>query len=152
MTDAKGRFTISNIDPVNSVMDILAVPPPGQPYLIAKAEAVGQSEAIIDCPRGIVFRLKLCDEAGVPVDAQVEYEPVMPNPHLEGLLQGAGYHYGIPPYGARSLNRAARIGKGVYEGFVIPGPGAVLVKTPDRSDYRPAYVDPKAFFAPGKTD
>jgi hypothetical protein len=28
----------------------------------------------------------------------------------------------------------------------------VLVKTPDRSGYRPAHVDPKAFFAPGRTD
>ncbi len=32
----------------------------------------------------------------------------------------------------------------------MPGPGAVLVKTPGRS-YRPAHVDPKAFFAPGRT-
>ena len=45
-----------------------------------------------------------------------------------------------------------RRGKGLYEGFVIPGPGAVLVKTMRPSDYRPAHVDPKAFFAPGKTD
>ena len=153
VSDANGRFTISNINlAYGATMDILAVPPPGQPYLIAKAMAFGPSEAVIDCPRVIVFRLKLSDEAGVPVDARVEYEPVMPNPHLDGLLRGADYHSGIPPYGARSLNRAARKEKGVYEGFVIPGPGAVLVKTPDRPDYRPAYVDPKAFFAPAKTD
>ena len=61
-------------------MDILAVPPPGQPYLIAKAMAFGPSEAVIDCPRVIVFRLKLSDEAGVPVDARVESEPVNAKP------------------------------------------------------------------------
>ena len=41
---------------------------------------------------------------------------------------------------------------GAYQGFVLPGPGAVLVKTNESLGYRPAYVDPKKFFAPGKTD
>jgi hypothetical protein len=152
VTDAEGRFTISGIDPQIAGMDILAVPSPGQPYVIAKAEAAGPSEAVIECPRGIPFRLYVVDDVGAPVDAEVEYEPVMPNAHLDGLLRGAAYHSGIPPYGNRSLNRAAKKEKGVYEGFVIPGPGAVLVKTPSRPDFRPAHVDPKAFFAPGKAD
>jgi hypothetical protein len=30
----------------------------------------------------------------------------------------------------------------------MPGPGVVLVRTRDRSEYQPALVDPKAFFAP----
>ena len=42
--------------------------------------------------------------------------------------------------------------KGVYEGFAIPGPGAVMVKTPSGPGYRAAHVDPKAFFAPGRTE
>src|SRR5262249_34150009 len=39
-----------------------------------------------------------------------------------------------------------------YEGFVVPGPGAVLVETPPESGYLTAHVDPKAFFAPGRTE
>ena len=50
------------------------------------------------------------------------------------------------------INFAARRADGTYESFVLPGPGAVLVRLPDTSDYRPAHVDPKAFFAPGKTE
>jgi hypothetical protein len=34
----------------------------------------------------------------------------------------------------------------------LPGPGVVLVETPRKAGYRPAHADPKAFFAPGKTD
>ena len=30
--------------------------------------------------------------------------------------------------------------------------GRVLVRTPGRSNFRPAHVDPKAFFAPGRTN
>ncbi|MEJ7637729.1 MAG: hypothetical protein WKF75_06995, partial [Singulisphaera sp.] len=74
------------------------------------------------------------------------YQAVMPNPHLDGLLRGTSYDGGFP------LNRAARRAEGIYEGFVLPGPGAVMVQTPGRPDNRPARVDPKAFFAPGKTD
>ena len=89
VTDAEGRFMISSIDPQIAGMDILAVPPPGQPYMIAKAVSAGPSEAVIECPRGIPFRLHVVDDVGAPVDAEVEYEPVMPNTHLDGLLRGA---------------------------------------------------------------
>ena len=36
--------------------------------------------------------------------------------------------------------------------MVLPGAGVVVAKTPRKAGYRPAHVDPKAFFAPGKTD
>ena len=100
---------------------------------------------MIDCRRGIPFRLRLTDEAGGPVDAEVEFHPVMPNPHAVSVLPH-DWTFGYP------VSRAAMTGKGVFEGVVIAGPGAVVVKTPGRSDYRPAHVDPKAFFAPGRTE
>ena len=50
-----------------------------------------------------------------------------------------------------AINFAARRPDGTYESFVLPGPGAVLVRLPHTSLYRPAHVDPKSFFAPGKT-
>ena len=50
------------------------------------------------------------------------------------------------------LSRAARQADGSYLGVALPGPGVVVAKTPRKAGYRPAHVDPKAFFAPGKTD
>jgi hypothetical protein len=145
-SDANGRYTISGIDPAIQNLEVTAVPPPGQPYLMAKAEVGERSGAMIDCPRGIRFRLKLVNEAGMPVEAKVEYWAVMPNPHLERLISGINYDGTLP------LSRAAMTSKGVYEGFVIPGPGAVTVTTPSEAGFGSAHVDPKAFFAPGKTD
>jgi hypothetical protein len=50
------------------------------------------------------------------------------------------------------LSRGARLADGSYLGVVLPGPGVVVAKTPRKAGYRPAHVDPKGFFAPGKTD
>jgi RNA polymerase sigma factor (sigma-70 family) len=146
VTDAKGRFMISGIDPLVVPLELRAVPRPGQPYLIAKGVANGTDEVVIEARRGIPFRLKVVDDAGEPVDADVEYHFVTPNPHFDACLGNGAYNNVWP------LSRASRRAKGLYEGIAIPGPGAVLVKTPGRPNYRPARVDPKAFFAPGKTD
>ena len=43
---------------------------------------------VIECARGIAFRLRVVDEAGAPVEAAAQYYPVMPNPHLDGLMPG----------------------------------------------------------------
>ena len=67
-----------------------------------------------------------------------------PNPHLPRVpaLFDTRWPVGL----------AAHRGGGIYEGFVFPGPGAVLVRMPPRASFRPASVDPKTFFAPGRTD
>ncbi len=142
-TDENGRFTITGLDPSLTSQEITAFPQPGRPYLLATAVADIRSEAVIECKRGIPFRLRLIDEEGRPFEAEVSYHDVQPNPHVTSLQN----------YDARwPINRAARRSDGTYQGFVLPGPGAVLVKTPRGFNYRPAHVDPKAFFAPGKTD
>jgi hypothetical protein len=98
---------------------------------------------LIECERGIPFRLRLADEQGQPVAAEVSYRDVQPNPHpCVGLL----YDNRWP------ISLAAHRGGGIYEGFVLPGPGAVLVTMPPRVSFRPPSVDPKAFFAPARTD
>ena len=147
VTDAQGRFTVSGIHPAINPLEIEAVSQPGMTYLMARW-IVDDQPALIECAKGIPFRIKLVDEAGKPVDSGVEvtYQPILPNPNLEPLLRGASY------YGGHALSVGANRGGGVYEGFVIPGPGAVLVKWARAHSYRPAFVDPKAFFEPGRTD
>jgi RNA polymerase sigma factor (sigma-70 family) len=150
VTDVNGRFKITGVDP--SLPDwmtekgkpyLVAESAPGLPYLSAGTLVEGETPALIECQRGIPFRLKLVDEQGKPVKAEVTYYDVLPNPHAP---TGFNYPCYIP------LSRAARNADGTYSGFVIPGPGAVFVETPDRRDYRPAHVDPKAFFAPRRTE
>ena len=144
-SNANGRYEISGIDPAIRDLVVMAVPKPGQPYFMAKASVGEKSGAMIDCLRGIPFRLKLVDEAGEPAEGEVESHPVTPNPHAVSVLPHE-WTFGFP------ISRALMTAKGVYEGVVIAGPGAVMVRTPGRTDYRPAHVDPKTFFAPGKSD
>lgn len=160
-TDARGRFALEGIstdlkelyywdlsrpDLPHPERVVLAVPKPGQPHFLAKALVNDAGEAVVDCPRGIPFRLTLRDEAGHPVEAEVTYSVIQPNEalykHIEYILVQAG----------SPLSRAARQADGSYLGVALPGPGVVLAKTPREAGYRPAHVDPKAFFAPGKAD
>jgi hypothetical protein len=143
ITDARGRFTITGLDPSLAELNITAASAPGMPYLSAAAAVAADSPVVIECQRGIPFRLTLGDEQGRPVEAEVTYDNVTPNPQAP---RGFCAPYRTP------ISHAARNKNGTYEGFAVPGPGAVLVKLPGRSDYRPAYVDPKAFFAPGRTE
>ena len=142
-TDKDGRFTIAGLDPSVSRLEITAVPQPGELYPITTVPVDEKPEVVIEPQRGIPFRLKLTDEQGQPPLAEVTYHVVLPNAHMPESRM-VGYN--------GAINYAARRPDGTYESFVLPGPGAVLVRLPDASDYRPAHVDPKAFFAPGKTE
>jgi hypothetical protein len=142
VTDALGHFTITGLDPDSGPQKITAQSAPGMAYKSAAIEVEGNGPVIIQCRRGIPFHLKLVDEQGNPVEAEVTYCDVRPNPNAPS----SNWFPCRTP-----LSRAAQTADGSYQGFVVPGPGAVLVRTPDREDYRPACVDPKAFFAPGRT-
>lgn len=142
-TDSLGRFTITGVHPANAQEEFMAVPKPGSVHVMASARPDEKGNVVIECPRGIPFRLKLLDEEGRRVEADVTYVDINPNPHAP---QPRFYDARWP------IDRAVRRPIGTYEGFVLPGPGAILVKTPGRPDFRPAHVNPKAFFAPGKTD
>lgn len=150
-TDAAGRFTLSGLNPElvgweEKHRQLTAVSQPGTPYLTARATVEKDAEVVFEAARGIPFRLTLADEQGKPVEGTVEYHPVDPNPQIEELIR---------PVRAANwpvMSRAARRVDGRYEGFVLPGPGAVVVEMPDRREWRPALVDPRAFFRPGRTD
>ena len=154
-TDDRGRFTITGLDPEVLKPDtiqmwgspqpnfnrmIVAVAPPGTPYETAWTLAKGNEDAVIACRRGIPFRLKVVNEEGRPVEAIVTYVDVQQSANV------------IHDEVTWPVSRATRRADGTYEGFVLPGPGAVLVQTWPALHYRRARVDPKAFFAPGRTD
>ena len=145
-TDAQGRFAVSGIDPDRTKLEVLAVPKPGQPHFLAKAVVNDAGEAVVDCPRGVPFHLTLRDEARRPIEAEVTYSVINPNPHFLKVVDYIRAQAGTP------LSRAARKADGSYLGVALPGPGVVVAKTPRKAGYRPAHADPKAFFAPGKTD
>lgn len=151
-TDAEGRFAIEGLSPAVLEMDddrrvIVAVSSPGVVYQAGFAtvptQPAPEAEVVIECLRGIPFRLKLVDGQGQPVIAEVTCRAVTPNPHVPQAT--SLYGDSVP------IGYAAHRGGGIYEGFVLPGPGAVLVQTPPRDGYRPAAVDPQEFFAPGRT-
>ena len=145
LTDAKGQFTLTGIHPgIFPKSNIQAVSQPGMPYLMAE-ESIDQQPLVIDCVKGLPFRIKLVDESGKRLDAKVEYQPIIPNPYAEAYVRN------LRLVARHSLGAAAKRETGVYEGVVLPGPGAILLKAAGPRRYRPACVDPKAFFAPGKT-
>ncbi|MDR3620991.1 MAG: sigma-70 family RNA polymerase sigma factor [Paludisphaera borealis] len=167
VTDAEGRFTITGVNPqsieppppapandfeamkammVRPVpLDLVAVPQPGQPYLRAHVLVEKASGVVIECARGVPYRLTVVDGDGKPVDGRVEAHAVKPNPYFD-QTRTSNDTDGAP------VSRALKTAPGVYEGVVILGPGAVVMETPDDHGYRPPLLDPKAFFAPGKTD
>ena len=161
-TNAQGRFAIQGLSAdltgchyaeialgngqSRSERVVLAVPKPGEPYFLARGRVNDAGEAVVDCPRGIPFRLTLRDEAGHPVEAEVTYSVIAPNEFFRKVIDHTQSMAGSP------LSRAARQADGSYLGVVLPGPGVVVAKTPRQAGYRPAHVDPKAFFAPGKAD
>jgi hypothetical protein len=150
VTDEKGRFTISGLNPEllnygKEHRELRAITRPGGQHLMAKGVIEKDGDTVIECVRGIPFRLKLVDEQGKPAEGTVEYYPIDPNPHAEELIRPLlNYNWAV-------MNRAAPRADGTYEGFVLPGPGAVVVEMPNRRSYRPAHVEPKAFFEPGRT-
>jgi RNA polymerase sigma factor (sigma-70 family) len=147
VADAQGRFSIGGISPLGprDVLDLYAVPEPGRPYLAGKVRLHGLGEAAIDCPAGLPFRLTLRDEAGRPVEAEVTYSALHPNEAFNQLFWSQNF-------GGPVLSRAARQADGSYLGVALPGPGVVTAKLPPGVPYRPAFVDPKAFFGPGRKD
>ncbi|MDG3007680.1 sigma-70 family RNA polymerase sigma factor [Paludisphaera mucosa] len=164
VTGPDGRFTMRGIlpeelepvgplpaDPMAAAaarqpLRLAAAPGPGRPYLPASTVVDRRDGVVIECLRGVPYRLKVVDEAGAPVEATVDSYAVSPNPYLASLPPG------VVAVGQRPVGRALRTDPGVYEGVLAPGPAAVLVQTPSVRGLRPPFVDPKAFFAPGKAD
>jgi hypothetical protein len=147
VSDARGRFSIDGVRPLGpgGVLDVYATPDPGRPHLPGKVRLQELGEAVVDCPAGIPFRLTVKDEAGRPVEAEVAYSALHPNEAFSRLFWSKNF-------GGPVLAEAVRQPDGSYRGVALAGPGVVTVKLPPGVPYRPAFVDPKAFFEPGRKD
>jgi hypothetical protein len=145
-TDARGRFAIAGFPLELTRHELWAYPQPGSDHFMAMATIPIEGDVVIECPRGIPYRLRLVDETGAAVEAEVAYYSVFPNPIVYTMFPSNSVQ------GMYPLSRAKRQDDGTYIGAIIPGPGVVVAKPPLKAGYRPAHVDPKAFFAPGKSD
>jgi beta-lactamase regulating signal transducer with metallopeptidase domain len=138
VADDQGRFSITGLNPQEKY-EIVAVAGPGIPYQTSWVEVKGgdgDAELLIKCERGIPYRLKLVDDQGTPIQAEVSYADLQPNPYTAKMQDEVHW----------PINRVETSKEGICEGFLLPGPGALLVETKE-GRYRPACVDPTAFYA-----
>jgi RNA polymerase sigma factor (sigma-70 family) len=144
-TDADGRYMLPGF-PKGKSYGLMALAGDRPPYFVTSRNVPDDAgldplRADIDCVPGIPMRLKLIDkETGLPAKgAEVAYWPLYPNSHVREV---PGY---APVNGSGPYNQGIMQADGAYLLGVLPGPGAVVVRTaPGR--YRPACVDPRAYF------
>ncbi len=138
-TDASGQFEVTGLPNRSRGYELAFSGSFAAPFGSRRQRIVPGENARVELVLAVPYRLKLSDPDGKPVDREV----------YSNIVQI------IPGTDRRDVkwqfNDAVRVAPGVYEGIVPTGPGAVLVKRGSRKD-RPVAVDPKAFFAPGRTD
>jgi RNA polymerase sigma factor (sigma-70 family) len=151
-TDLQGHYTLPGF-PKGKSYGLMVLAGQNPPYF-ATAQVVSDTagldpiEANVDCVPGIPLRLKLIDrETGRPPKrAEVSYWPLYPNAHVRE----------VPGFAPLQSSGAYSLGilqdDGTYLLGVLPGPGAVFVRTMEEGKYRPAGVDPEAFFKTPKKD
>jgi RNA polymerase sigma factor (sigma-70 family) len=144
-TDAEGRYTLTGF-PKGASYGLMVLAGERPPYFVTCANVPDTAgldpiRADVDCVPGIPMRLKLIDkETGKPPKGvEVAYWPLNPNSHVREV---PGY---APVRGSGAYSQAVLQDDGTFLLGVLPGPGAVVVRTPEPT-YRPACVDPEAFF------
>ena len=149
-TDAEGRYTLPGF-PKGKSYGLMVLGDRRPPYfvtcrMVPDTAGLGPLRADVECVPGIPMRLKLIDkETGRPAaGAEVAYWPLNPNPHVREV---PGY---APVNGSGPYNQGIRQDDGSYLLGVLPGPGAVVVRTA-QGRHRPACVDPGAFFKDQET-
>jgi beta-lactamase regulating signal transducer with metallopeptidase domain len=138
-TDEEGRFEMTGLQNWSGGYDLAFAGSFATPFASTRKRVFPDAEASVDLTPALRYRLTLVDVAGKPIDRVV---------YSTGVQS-------VPGSSERAIkdrfNSARRVAPGVYEGLVPSGSAAVLVKRRAMTD-RPAAVDGKAFFAPGRTD
>jgi hypothetical protein len=138
-TDSEGRFLVTGLAKNPEGYELAFAGSFAAPFRSDRQRVVSGAVARIKLAAAVPYRLKLTDHAGNPIDRTVFSVDVQQTP---GTIRRDI---------KTTFNDAERVAPGVYEGIVPIGPGAVLVKRGKKTD-RPAVVNPKAFFEPGRTD
>jgi len=148
ITDAEGRYTLTGF-PKDKSYGLMVLAGKKAPYFVTALSVpdtagLAPIQADVECVPGIPMQLKLTDkETGKPVTgADVFYWPVYPNSHVREVP-------GYAPVASGAYNSGIVQGDGTYLLGVLPGPGAVFVRTAE-GKYQPACVDPDAFFKVGE--
>jgi RNA polymerase sigma factor (sigma-70 family) len=135
VTDEEGRYELLGL--AKSGLCWLAVKPADGRYFqrqvgFEDTPGLGALTGDIELVRGLTVRGKVTDKATdeAVAQAQVEYYPLFPNPHVNARLAG------------RWVPRAEAItaADGSYALTVLPGPGVIGVAGPRRDRYIPAWV------------
>ncbi|TWT80325.1 hypothetical protein CA13_17380 [Planctomycetes bacterium CA13] len=141
VTDDEGRFAISGLGPDyhDPGYDVALVGSFHAPIVSKRFTLFPDWKNRLKVQAAVPYRLKLLDAEGAPIDREVYSITVqrVPDTTLHQVTN--------------RFDAAVRVQPGVYEGIIPNGPGAVIVKRGSRRD-RPAMVNPKEFFEPGRTD
>jgi hypothetical protein len=138
-TDADGRFEMTGLRHEQKSFEVAFAGSFAAPYADRRQQVVPGENARVELWPAAAYRLKLLDPDGKPVDREVYSIEVQAFPG--SVRRGIKTHF----------SDAEQVAPGVYQGIVPRGPGAVLVKRGAKTD-RPAAVDPKQSFEPGRTD
>jgi len=138
-TDEYGEFNVTGLPKNPEGYDLAFVGSFDAPFADRRFRVVEGARAKVKLQPAVPYRLKLTDPEGNPVDRNVYSIQVQryPRTTVDGVKN--------------RFNDAERIAPGLYQGIIPTGPGAVLIKRGAKTD-RPVAVDPKAHFAPGRTD
>jgi Zn-dependent protease with chaperone function len=138
-TDAEGRFEVTGLHDRPEGYELAFVGSFAAPTTSRRQRIVPDEQAKVKLQPAAPYRLTLTDERGHPIDREVYSLEIQETPG--SARQGVKWRF----------NDAERVAPGIYQGIVPVGPGAVLVQRGAKTD-RPVAVDPKEFFAPGRTD
>jgi hypothetical protein len=137
-TDADGRFEVTGLPDRPEGYELAFVGSFAAPWDGHRQTVFPGRDANVRLTPAVRYRLTLTDPQGNAVDRKVYSIMVQQVP-------GSSYRDV-----KERFNVPERVAPGVYRGIVPSGPAAVLVER--RKSDRPVAVNPKAFFAPGRTD
>ncbi len=146
VSDAAGRFAFPG-HPKAALYHLDATPPPGSDHLAATIEVadtpgLGPIRVEILATPGIPFRIgPTRDSTGEPIEVEVTYHALKPNPHVKSMIGSGNY--------PDELATAARQPDGSYTGVALPGPGAICIADPTGRSLR-TRIDPRSFFQPDR--
>lgn len=137
-TDALGRFEVTGLPNNPEGYELAFVGSFAAPWRGHRQRIFPETQARVELSPAVGYRLSLTDPQGNAVDRDVYSIVVQQEPG--SIYSDVKERFNVPE----------RIAPGVYRGIVPAGPAAVLVKR--RKSDRPVAVNPKTFFAPGRTD